>query len=109
MVSRIYATEQLESWRDAEVSKGWSFDRNRNSLLCSDDTTWFFSLNQYFHFFMELSYFVGSREYMIDLCEVFTYEEGRSPVRTATNNWQFPIFNVLPFVFLVSSLTHTDL
>ncbi|KAK6058443.1 hypothetical protein COOONC_03981 [Cooperia oncophora] len=37
---------------------------------------------------------------MIDLCEVFTLQEGQSPIRSATNSWQFFIFNVVPFICL---------
>ncbi|XGW19024.1 hypothetical protein V3C99_003104, partial [Haemonchus contortus] len=43
----------------------------------------------------------GAREYIIDLCEVFVLEEGQSPVRSATNSWQFAVFNVVPFLYLI--------
>ncbi|KAK5979774.1 hypothetical protein GCK32_022497, partial [Trichostrongylus colubriformis] len=47
----------------------------------------------------------GSREYLIDLCEVYVLEERQSPIRSATNSWQFVVFTVVAFLFLVSFMT----
>ncbi|WKX99926.1 hypothetical protein Q1695_014640 [Nippostrongylus brasiliensis] len=45
----------------------------------------------------------GSREFMIDLCEVYELKEGEWAPRTATNSAQFYIYLIIPFGLLAAA------
>ncbi|KAJ1372776.1 hypothetical protein KIN20_035024 [Parelaphostrongylus tenuis] len=45
------------------------------------------------------------REYLIDLCELYSLKEKENPLTSPTHSWQFVVFNVVPFAFLEDFLS----